>query len=439
MSHTIEQAVFTSAETNRTAGYQLVAATEGMADEDARTLSTWGPSHDSLLDSGPGASSLNFHGLPSGCFCVSRTTVAGNEYSGRGTRIYTQSLVLHAETFSQFANDAFAVARAATGRGVWTQHANVPKRLETVQLSGRSRSVDSSLLAKARHKLGPATIARLMDGALDSPSLAVTGLAESELAIGALLNCLPPAARTDFSFSTGLKASSRRPFRLVALGGGHGQARRLRPAQGQTLLDLTAEDRPPFDPQHVWSRVVLLVLRLGRYSLLDRAFAAEPTSLDALGDQLLRQLDDAFAGQEGRHTTRSDGQSTARPTIVQQAHAAHDRFEGPRDSTETTLERPPGPATHMEVDSPAAAALLQQFDDLVGDAVTGDVASQQALEQIWPKLREELDAEQINLWQEQYLRYAIALWRQNADASPYRPTDHTLAVLDVLGTLFDQA
>ena len=79
----IEQAIFTSAETDCSAGYRLVAQSPGLSGDDARELTTWCPSHDSLLDSGPDAVSFNFHPLPSGAYCASRTVPAGAEYSGR--------------------------------------------------------------------------------------------------------------------------------------------------------------------------------------------------------------------------------------------------------------------------------------------------------------------------------------------------------------------
>lgn len=62
----VEQAVFTSAETTRTAGYQLVARSPGILEDDGHALSAWGPSHESLLKSERQASSINFFLLPSG-------------------------------------------------------------------------------------------------------------------------------------------------------------------------------------------------------------------------------------------------------------------------------------------------------------------------------------------------------------------------------------
>ena len=110
----IEQAIFTSAQTDRSDGYQLVVASRGIVSEDRRELTVWGPSHDSLLTAGGEASSVGFFRLPSGSYCVSKTVAAGPEYSGRGgQRIYTHYLVVPPEALARFGNNPFAVLYAA--------------------------------------------------------------------------------------------------------------------------------------------------------------------------------------------------------------------------------------------------------------------------------------------------------------------------------------
>ena len=64
----IEQAVFTSARTDRGLGYQIVATSPGVAEAVRRELAIWGPSHDSLLETGGDAVSFNFFPLPGGSF-----------------------------------------------------------------------------------------------------------------------------------------------------------------------------------------------------------------------------------------------------------------------------------------------------------------------------------------------------------------------------------
>ena len=139
-SAVVEQAIFTSAKTDRLAGYQILAASPGLVEADRRELAAWGPSHDSLLDSGPNAVSLNFFPLPSGSFCVSRTTTAGSEYSGRGHRIYTHCLIASPEALRQFANHPLRLFDAAAAEGGLKGLDAIPARLGTLELPKRLQS-----------------------------------------------------------------------------------------------------------------------------------------------------------------------------------------------------------------------------------------------------------------------------------------------------------
>src|SRR5437773_11290410 len=106
----LEQAIFTSIQSSRLDGYQLAAASGGITAEQTKELTAWGPAHDSLWDTRRDGRSVNFHPLADDRFCLSCTTVAGEEYSGRGGgRIYTQMFILPREALEPFANDPFLV------------------------------------------------------------------------------------------------------------------------------------------------------------------------------------------------------------------------------------------------------------------------------------------------------------------------------------------
>ena len=126
------------------AGYQILAASPGIVEHDRRELVAWGPSHDSLPDAGPEAESVNFFPLPSGSFCVSRTTPAGWEYSGRGGhRIYTHCLVASPAVLRQFANHPLEMLDAATARhslDAAGSHTRMPGAAGTARTGCRSRS-----------------------------------------------------------------------------------------------------------------------------------------------------------------------------------------------------------------------------------------------------------------------------------------------------------
>lgn len=213
----IEQAVFTSARGDRACGYRVAGTSAGAAEADLRAVAAWAPSHDSLLAEGPTAASVNFHPLPGGRHCVSRTVAAGVEYSGRGgQRVYTQCLLVSGKVLARFANNPFALLLAAAANGSLRTFAEVPATLPAISLPGRASPVDERLLARLVLQVGCERLAALVEAALASPRLAVAGCPSPELLVAGLVNCLPPARRTEFSFSTGLRASPRRPYRLLA-------------------------------------------------------------------------------------------------------------------------------------------------------------------------------------------------------------------------------
>jgi len=261
----IEQAVFTSAETDRQAGYQVVAASPGVADADLRELGIWGPSHDALCDPSPHAVSLNFHPLPSGAFCVGRTVPAGWEYSGRGgRRVYTQCLIVPPPLLTRFANNPFAVLRAATAAGAMRLYQQVPSRLEPVRLAGRAAAVNEALLERLASFPGPAWMAALVQAALGSKRVGVAGGPPGEQVLAGLLNCLPPPWRTQFPFCTGLRISPRRPFRLMALDGGPDDLRRIERLHGMTVLDLSGPPPAGLVPADGWARAIHRVMEMIR-------------------------------------------------------------------------------------------------------------------------------------------------------------------------------
>ena len=212
----IEQAIFTSARTARAVGYQVVAASSGISSADLEEIAVWSPSHDSLVERGPSATSTNFWRLASGNYCVSRTTTSGGEYSGRvGPRVYTQCLIPSIDVLSKFANNPFALLRAAMVQGALEVYDDPPRQLEPIKLAGRAAAVDQTALAEVLGELGPRAVAALVDTALKQNRVALVSRHARPALIAALLNCLPVECRLDFSFSTGLELSPRRPFRIV--------------------------------------------------------------------------------------------------------------------------------------------------------------------------------------------------------------------------------
>ncbi|MDY0169264.1 MAG: hypothetical protein RBS80_22160 [Thermoguttaceae bacterium] len=448
----IEQAVFTSARTSRAAGYHLAGRSQGVAEVDARELAVWGPSHDSLLELGPDAASVNFHPLPSGAYCISRTVSAGFEYSGRGGhRVYTQSLVVPPDALRRFANNAFAVVRAALAGGMFQVFDPVPEQLPTLTLVGGAAPVDQNLLARLAVQFGPDRIAGLVQAAMTGECLAVAGGDWTADLIAGLVNCLPPHARIEVPFATGLKYSSRRPFRVLGLSGDPAEHRWIAQHARVTVLDLTATHEPPAPPLDGWARFVGRMLATRRTSLLatelsKRRFEFTAGDLHALGLQLLEEIDASELRGEASEPVEpvgfppEGGESQSQPCPagagVQRAHSAHRQFaKSAASASEVTPSD--APSSVLEADSPEVLERLERLDDLVYEAMSGTSAAMESLRAYWPEVAAELGEELLAESREQYLRYAMSIWEGCVDSQGVRNPNRAVLALDVLCLLFN--
>jgi len=490
----IEQAVFTSAETDRLAGYQVVAKSPGVGEGDCRELAVWCPSHDSLLDAGAEALSLNFHPLPSGAYCLSRTTPAGWEYSGRGgLRVYTHCLIVPSAVLTRFSNNPFALARAAEATGAMEVAAKTPQRLGPLSLVGSAAAVDQTLLAHLAHQLGPQQMAALVQAALHAVCLAVAGPASAAQWMAGLFACLPPQCRTEFSFSTGLKFSSRRPFRLVTLPADPAQRRWLAHQTNVTALDLNEGAPAATMPIEGWAELIGRVLSSGRISFLSMQLSKRDleltlADLPAWGLQLLEDLEASVAHEKQDAATadrRPAGQAIcekqqapATTSTGQRADAAHCRFQkgGQSDTVEQgkaaaagtaaanrNLAQPakkkpkppaaspdqtvppnpndnPLPDSERTVDptSPTVLELLEYLDDVVYGAINGTATALEELETLWPAALAELGEELLAESRQQYLRYALMIWDDCVEPEAIRDASRAVQALDVLCVLFNQ-
>lgn len=443
----VQQAIFTSAETDRTAGYQLVSRSQGLNEEDARALAAWGPSHDALARQEADAVSFNFHPLSSGNFAVSRTNYAGWEYSNRGSRqIYTQYFVAPPAVLARFGNQPFAVLRAAMATGVLKIEQGIPEELEPLHLAGRSAPVDATLLMRLSSAHGCDQVAALVQAMLTCRNLAIVAEQPLENLIAGLLNCIPPECRTEFSFATGLKHSTRRPFRVLGLPPIPDEMRRAR-QHGAVVVRLDENPCSEFSPIDGWALFVRRVLQSGRTSFLatqfsKRRFKLTLDDLPALGLQLLEEFDDASLPAD--HTTERSGdkrKGDEQPSAhwmdgLQQAHAAHKRFE--KQQAANAVSRKDAPSRQLDPESPEMLERLETLDDLVFGAISGRPVAMDELRRYWSRVRAELGDELLAESREQYLRHALSIWEGCVENDGVRHPERAVQALDVLCVLFDE-
>jgi hypothetical protein len=163
------------------------------------------------------AASVNYHILASGDCCVSRTLAAGQEYSGRrGPCIYTQFLIGRADDLAAFANHPFRLLSAAEHAGEITVLTNPPISLAPICLSdvppgSENPASQLSMLA------GPETCAAFADAIRGHECVGVYSRIPAARLFAELLDILSPADRATVTFTTGLRHSNQRRFRLFPL------------------------------------------------------------------------------------------------------------------------------------------------------------------------------------------------------------------------------
>lgn len=448
----IEQAVFTSARTDRAEGYQLVARSPGVTDEDAREISVWGPSHDSLFEDGADAVSVNYFQLPSGAFCISKTEPAGAEYSGRrGAQVYTQCLVVSPEVLTRYANNPFALLTAAFAQGSLRILDELPKDLEPFRLPGRAAAVDQSVFLQLQTDPGPAWVARLLNLMFAGTPFAIVGHEQPACLVAGLINCLPPSCRTRFSFTTGLKYSPRRPYLINCVPTQQPEQRRLLRQHDIEVLDMSAERTPELSITRGWPGFVSCALAAGKTSFfasrVGRLGDVDATDLDRLGDELLEELaardgaDDTASGYFAAPApvTEATEELTALPRDTR-ADAPHDAQHGARWTAAvaeaTLIDLATAPADTLGPQFPQVQEQLELLDDMVFEAIAGKADALERLVTLWPNTVARMGRDQADTCREHYVRYALRLWQECADVEEVRSPGIAVRALDAIAIFF---
>jgi len=256
----VEQAIFTSARTSSKDGYQLVAWSPGISSEDARQLAVWGPAHDSMIVDDPSDVSLNFHPLAEHKFCVSRTVLGSAEYSGRGGRqVYTHCFVLDAASFLKFQNDPFRVLSAALAIHDLRPGAKLPSDLPSLKMLPSGPPVDAGLIRFFDSPVQQQSLVAWTHHAMSSKKLLFTG-GYNDRFLTVFFNLLPVSIRPYFSFSTRLRYSPRRNFRLVGLANDLEEQKKAARQEGCSVFQFDSPARTPEASRHPWATWVQVAL-----------------------------------------------------------------------------------------------------------------------------------------------------------------------------------
>jgi hypothetical protein len=430
-STNIEQAVYTSARTTRGEGYHLVARSPGISDADVRALSTWSPSHDGLLPDVPEKRSINFFALPSGLFCISRSMIDGEDYSQRGApRLVTNLLVVEPDVMARFSYDPFALLRAvelsgrlATGDTAGNSH------LAPIALVGRSKAVNQSQLGDLLAEIGAARIGIAIESLLACRPLAIRASVSTEKLIAGIWKCLPIECRGEFSFSTGLQYSPRRPFDLLALPSDPQSQRRMTQRYDLNTVDLGNVPGLKLTIGGWANHVAMTLACKGVTTLANQLSTLRPgltlADLPALAEELAQNTLYAQAS-DGEEFTEEDA-DTDSPMRMAHAHGAHRRHQQKQPAVSSTALK--GGSLSLAV-SNALLEKLDALDDAVFAAIAGEEGSLERLQTLWPAVIAEVPPEFVEESQEHYLGHALRIWEHFVQEG--RSPERAIAALDVL-------
>ncbi len=428
-SNQLEQAVFTSAQTGRGSGYQLVARSPAVSHDDARELTARGPSHDSLLFPELDRPGFIFFELPSGAFALGRTTADGAEYSQRrGMRVYTHFVIASAETLARFSNNPLALLKAARADGVLEPRQEIDPRLPSVSITGGASIVDRTSICRVREEIGDLRLATALDAMLTEEHVAIAASQSPEALFAALLSCLPLSCRTAFSFTAGLKFSHRRTCRLTTVSDEPAEHRQINRLGTHRLIDLAVRTASDESLRHGWARFIHKAFATDRLELLAEEFrrpreALTVGLLDRLGHHLVndRQLWSADRQPQPAAEATADLTSMG-PASVRQGHRSLSSGVGSSSAgiSATDLEK------------------IGQLDDTVFEAIEGKSDSIDQLRSMWPTVIRELSPSAIAESREQYLRRTLAVWKEQAVDPATSTPDLAADLLDLLCLLLEE-
>jgi hypothetical protein len=455
----IEQALFASAPGDWCGGYRLVARSPGVEEDDARELAAWGPGNDCLLESGPDAVSINFFRLPSGAYGVSKTTPSLTKADDEGDHpTSTHSLIIPAVVLGRFANNPFALLNAAFGQGLLRSYHCWPfsPKLEPFHLAGKAAAVDTALLASIRTDPGLTWFEALVDAAVSASSVALATGPRRPRLIAALFNCLPVECRAEFSFSTGLKPSARRPFRVFCIADEPVEHRRLL-REEVSVLDLSGKPPTNPTPRGGWSRFVGSAIATGRLEFLAHQLAriregTDVADLNRIGDECLEALAGTSESQAPVDTGGDDpspsavdssGSDPQREAALRRADGSHARHRSAVEAATTLHEAPEmapdvdpwAPSQTLSARSPAAVQVLEELDDAVFEAIAGRAEAMEKLKHLWPEVLQRLGKDEVEESRLQYLRHAMSVWQHCIEGDEIRNPELAVSAIDVISLL----
>lgn len=268
-----DHAIFTSIRTPTGEGYRIIAASKGLRDDEKQKITRCSPSHDALChtsakdnDHEDHPRAVEFYPLPSGRLALSLSVNAGAEQTGRGgQRIFTYIVVFAEEYLERCGYSPHSIIRAMITAGLHQPQLKPPATLPELQLilvdpSPPNQGVDVVTLPES---LNEAWFTHVLGEILSGQEILINldkGWSDSA---EALLTAVPGPMRSKISFTTGLRYSLARHFRMAVLLDDHQTAKKKISGQKVMYMD-TKGEAPASGTPDTWLTFVMRYITTGR-------------------------------------------------------------------------------------------------------------------------------------------------------------------------------
>lgn len=214
----VEQAIFASSDRGSMKGYQLVARSPGVDRAISQSLCRWAPTQ--VPGDAPKAWTISYFPINDEMVAVTRTVLGGPEYSSRGGfQVITMILLLRNEQFHAYSCNPILVVKTALAVGLLRMPLNVDcDQLPVASLPSQplllppeSSSQDAGLEDQVNASEA-AALENIADMIRHAQRIALIGHHDPIAVVERLIPKLSLEARREFSFTTGLLPTVRRPF-----------------------------------------------------------------------------------------------------------------------------------------------------------------------------------------------------------------------------------
>lgn len=389
--------------------------------------------------------SWNFHPLPSGAYCISRTV--NLPFLSRHD-CFTHGLIVPPLLLLNYANNPILLIEHLEKLGFWQAGVEVLQQLilyylepgvqekskdfayteisgqklpvlRTIFIDGNATPVRGEHLRRTGQALGVRHLMEILDGILENVTAIINGASRPLSLLKALFDLIPVNCRTEFSFCTRLRFTINRPFRIHFTGENHAEQRRIRQASKLHQVFVRengdSESRRPL--KNRWSMFMSMILQLKWEFKWNEMQILDPSPCEM---EELPQLARTYFKQLGLHTHCGKASRVKETPYA----VTHEKLADFHSAT------PPGQPDGMET-------LFQSYTDAIISAAAGNPLAVEQMGSLRKNILAGVPESSRKSVAEHLLEMGLETWNQQKQDSPVSSYRQIEKMADVLCTLVE--